>query len=49
MIKGPIQREDIIILNLYTQNNVVSKNIKQKISELNEKFYLQILIIEIVI
>lgn len=49
MIKGPIQRENIIILNLYTQNNAVSKNIKQKVSELNGKFYLQSVIIEIVI
>lgn len=33
MVKGPIQWEYVIILNLYAQNNVVSKNIKQKVSE----------------
>lgn len=46
MTKGSIQQEDIIILNLYTSNNVVSKNIKQKVSQLNGKIHLQSVMIE---
>lgn len=44
MTKGSTQQEDIIILNLYAPNNVVSKNIEQNLSELNRKINLQSLI-----
>ena len=34
MITGSIHQEDITILNLYSLNNMVSKYIKQKLTEI---------------
>lgn len=39
MIKGSIQGEDIIVLNMYTSNNRVSRNMKQKLTDLTGKTY----------
>lgn len=34
---GLIQQEDITVLNSYASNNITSKNIKQKLTELKNK------------
>lgn len=34
---GLIQQEDISVLNSYASNNITSKNIKQKLTELKNK------------
>lgn len=39
MIKGSIQGEDIIVLNIYTSNNRVSRYTKQKLTDLTGKTY----------